>query len=345
MTSTTNANTSLPTTPYVPGAGGATSCPNPPFKVSKSTDAPQNLKRNAPNAAPLLSALGIGQCHYANLSSSGSSTSGHLGLSGPSVSHSSWDNTNIQYANCVNVDLLAQHYSDTVNAVYCSIKESSTTMTSTFKNVNTINIIAGEDSTINFNCGAGGFTVIQGQNMDISVIDIGSLTSKETVPITQAITNGIANWANAANSPALSTATTASNAAVNLISQNLSKGTFQNDSIVDLQSLSQAEQTENTINITTNQGATINISGDSCLLSQDILVKIAIENSVTNAFVRALQGVDLPALLPPPPNTGKYKAAFWAIIIIVVLLVVGLPVYFFVIRKKSSQPKLAFSFY
>jgi hypothetical protein len=217
-------------------------------------------------------------------------------------------------------------------------------MTSTFKNVNTINITAGEGSTINFNCGAGGFSIIQGQNMDISVIDIGSLTSKETVPITQAITNGIANWANAAASPALTTDVNKSNAAVNLVSQNLNKGTFQNDSMLDLQSLKQAEQTENTVNITTMPYSTININGDQCTLSQDILVKIAIENSVTNSFVRALQGVDLPALFPPPADTGKYKLYFWSSVIGGALLVVAIIVYFFWIRKKS-QPKLAFSFY
>jgi hypothetical protein len=131
------------------------------------------------------------------------------------------------------------------------------------------------------------------------------------------------------------------NAQISLIRENLYKGTFNNQSTSDLQSIVETQISGNKIIINPGSG-TININASGCTLSQDVVLKIIVQNTVTNAFVRALQGVDLPTIFPPPANTEYYKALYWTLVILTILAPLIL-YYIFVIRKNANKPK--FSFY
>lgn len=340
---TTAPSSAVPTTPYTPGSGSATSCPNPPFKIG------DNLAQNGKNAATLMQSLNLGGCQTATRSASGSNKSlGYSFFGGISGSMSDWQSKSRTTSGCENINLLAQHYSNTVNSVFCAIQETSINSTTTINNINSIEIQAGPWSTINFNCGAGGFQVIQGETMDIKIVDTQNMDKKTTDSINHSITDGITNWAKAAKDQALQGGSDPdkTNAQINTIQENLSTGTFDNESMTDLQSMSEGIKTGNTFSITTKEGATININGDKCVLSQNVILNIAIENAVSNAFTRALQGVDIPTLFPPPPNIQKYKAQFWAMVIggIILLILAIAYVYFFIIKKRKAK-QLAFRFY
>lgn len=337
---------SFTTVPYTPGSGSATGCPDPPFKVG------DDLSQNGKNAAMLMKSLNLGGCKTATHSASGSSESGgfSLDLMAGAATKSEWQTHSRTTSGCENINLLAQHYSDTVNAVYCAIQETSEESTTTINDINTINIVAGPYSTIDFNCGEGGFSVIQGETMNIKVIDTSNMKSKTLDKINHSITNGITNWAKAAADSAVANGSDPdkTNAQISTIQENISKGTFDNESTTDLQSMSETIVSGNTVTITTNVGANITINGAKCTLNQNVLLNIAIENTISNAFTRAMQGVDLPVLFPPPNPAlvKKYKEEFWAMviggIILAILIIAG--IYFFVIKKKKVE-KLKFNFY
>lgn len=350
-----STSSTLPTTPYTPGSGNFSSCPNPPFKSTPPPPAPPPSVQNvAPNAKGLLGDLNLGGCKTYDKETSSSYSIGGFSadLMGGFYGHGTSESHIHTTSGCENIALLAQHYSNTVNAVYCAIQETKTSSTTTIQDVNSISIQAGPYSEINFDCGAGGFNIIQGENMNISIIDSQKITQKVIDNINHTITNGITNWAKAAGQQAMNMGSSPdkTNAQLNLINENINKASFDNQSTIDLQSMSQYITLGNSITITTAVGSKIFITGDKCSISQDVVLKISIENTVSSAFSRALQGVDLPTLFPSPPepsgggsSSKKSLISMPVIIAIVVLLIAaGLAYYFLVMKKK---PTMSFSFY
>ena len=330
-------------------SGNFTSCPNPPFKNTPPPPAPPPTVQNVPaNAKGLLGDLGLNNCTAYN-----TDTSSQMNIVGFSMSlmggfygHGTSQSHTHHASGCTNIALLSQHYSNTVNAVYCAIQETKSSSTTTISNINSIEIIAGPYSDITFDCGVGGFNIIQGENMDISIIDFQKISQTVIDGINHTITDGITNWAKAAGQQAMNMGVSPdkTNAQLNLINENITKNSFDNQSTIDLQSMSEYIATGNTIQVTTAVGSKIFIDGSKCTMSQDVILKISIENTISSAFSRALQGVSIPTLFPPPPETSSSNSIISMTIIIAIVVALGSLIlyYIFVIRKNANKPKLSF---
>ena len=306
----------------------AASCPTPPFKQGTT------VNNQASQASTLLNSLNLSGCQTSDQGASSYS------FFGSSVNTGAINTT----SGCASIGVLLQSYGSTVNAVYCAIQKDTTKYVNSYSNIETIQIQAKGNLTIDCT-GTTGFGTFQTADSSINTINIQKLSDSISDPVNEAITNGITDWLPAQKSAALADGSDPdkTDAAINQINENITTNTFKNESHFQTDSISNVVLNGTTLTMTA--GGDITIEGSECTMNQDSLVVIAIKNTVANAFVRALKGTDLTALFPPPlnvPNKPKHDMVFWGALVLVAIIIAVL-VYFYIIKKKAKP--LAFSFY
>ena len=245
---------------------------------------------------------------------------------------------------CSAANILLQNYNNAVEEVKCIINSDTTNSSITVNETTqiTINVVGNFTDTCPVK------QVIAG---DIQLINNISGTCKTSIQ--NAIQNHIQNFTKQLSNVYKGNKSYGPNGqGTQNVNQINSSSTQKNVS-------NQISDTINNINSTVNSSDnyTLNVKGNVTFseasgtcgnLDQEINLNIMANSIVANAFQSALQGVDLPSLMPPlplPPAAPPKKSDTGMIVAIVLLILLSLGIaYYYFVYRKGHKPRNKFSY-
>jgi hypothetical protein len=307
------------------------SCPG---TTPPSTAVADNIEKNK----GIIDTLGINKCQTTASSSSSEfsfSSGGMVGmLAGGAQGGGRSSEEAKSTVGCGALNVLLQSHINTVNTVTCILNDNISSASTTTTAINTIDF-AGN---ITMNCGKGGFNL--SQDSDVTMTIVNSINQTIMAKVTNAVQNGVAAFtagvAAGGTGPAYGPDGQGTQTIQTINDQNVNNNTLDNLTKV-VNTIINTTIAGNKLTIGST-GGSLNISGDSCTISQRTHVNIIASNIVSTAFETALKGVNLATIMPVPPALSD-KKSYTAVIVVVVLilLVGGAAVYYLYFMKKPTD--------
>lgn len=237
---------------------------------------------------------------------------------------------------CSAINALLQTYNNAINDVQCIIKESTTNLSLTNDNINSIVFTA--KGNINVDCPSG-FSITQTIGTKVELIN--KIDAATTSKIQESVVNHINSFTNQLQNMYkghdLYGPDGQGTQVVNNIFSNNTQNQIKNQVADTITNLVTAVESQNSLSL--SAGGNIFIQGDQCKISQGILSQIYSNSIVSDAFVSAFSAQDLQSIIPPlpytpPPPPSSTTTSYVMYIVIILALVLLACGYYFIKKRK-----------